>query len=337
MLRQLATRPLARHGHMMAAALHVRTKTTTSAPVPGLDLSTEKLRRTVFYVPCSEERKLQKALSSDADCIMYDLEDGVSLNRKTQARSQVLSALASNTHSKERGVRINAIGSGLELDDLQTVLQSPTLDVILVPKAETAKDIHVVSHLVDRLAPAETRQRIKIIAGIESALGIMNIREIAQCDPRVDALLFAAEDYCADTGITRTPARTELLYPRAAVATAAAAFKKQAIDMVCMDFRDMKVLGDECSEGAQMGFSGKQVIHPAQVATVQERFLPPDEIVLRAWRIVQGYQTNYALGKGAFDLDGKAIDMPVVKWAYKILRRMELAGVDVEAKFRQAA
>ncbi|ORX67958.1 citrate lyase subunit beta [Linderina pennispora] len=290
------------------------------------------LRRSVFYVPCSEERKIQKAQTSAADCIMYDLEDGVSLNRKTQARSLVLSAIHGNTHSKERGVRINSVGSGLELEDLSVVLQAPTLDVILVPKAETARDIQVVAHQI-----SQAKRDIKIIASIESALGVMNLREIAMSDERVDALLFAAEDYCSDTGITRTPSRQELYYARAAVATAAHAFRKQAIDMVCMDFRDMAVLGDECSEGAQMGFTGKQVIHPAQVDTVQQRFLPPDEIVRRAWRIVNGYQENYELGKGAFDLDGKAIDMPVVKWAFKILRRVELAGIDVDAKFQGSA
>ncbi|KAI9506231.1 Pyruvate/Phosphoenolpyruvate kinase-like domain-containing protein [Coemansia spiralis] len=278
------------------------------APVPGLDLSHVKLRRAVFYVPCSEERKIQKSFASAADCIMYDLEDGVSLNRKGQARELVLNALAANTNAAEIGVRINAVGSGLELDDLNVILQSEKLDAIMIPKVDSHKEVQY------------------------TARGIINIRDIAKADPRVDALLFAAEDYCADTGIIRTRSRKELYYARSVVSTAAHAYKLQAIDMVTMDFRDMDVLREECTEGAEMGFTGKQVIHPAQVDIVQQHFLPPKDILSRAWRIVQGYQEHYTLGKGAFDLDGKAIDMPVVKWAYRVLRLAELAGIDITAK-----
>ncbi|KAJ2384893.1 hypothetical protein GGI05_004862, partial [Coemansia sp. RSA 2603] len=136
-------------------------------------------------------------------------------------------------------------------------------------------------------------------------------------------------DYCADTGIIRTASRRELYYARASVATTAHALRLQAIDMVTMDFRSMETLREESQEGAEMGFTGKQVIHPAQVDTVQEMFAPPREVVERAARIVRGYEVNYAVGRGAFDLDGKAIDMPVVKWAFRVLRRAELAGISI--------
>ncbi|KAJ1728358.1 hypothetical protein LPJ61_004071, partial [Coemansia biformis] len=296
------------------------------APVP--DLRDERLRRAVFYVPCSEERKIQKSLQSKADCIMYDLEDGVSLNRKGQARSLVLSALAANTTGAELGVRINAVGSGLELDDLNVVLQAPGLDAIMVPKVESPRDIHFVAQMI---ASADRKRDVRIIAGIETARGLVNIGDIAVADARVDALLFAAEDYCADTGIVRTRGRKELYYARSVVSTMAHAHRLQAIDMVTMDFRDGDVLAEESREGAEMGFTGKQAIHPAQVDPVQRHFSPPDDALVRAARIVNGYQAHYRLGKGAFDLDGKAIDMPVVKWAYHALRRAELAGVDVSA------
>ncbi|KAJ2302418.1 hypothetical protein IWW54_006038 [Coemansia sp. RSA 2705] len=309
-----------------------RSKSTTSAlaPVPGLDLSNERLRRAVFYVPCSEERKIQKSLGSAADCVMYDLEDGVSLNRKGHARGLVLSALA-GSRARSRGVRINSLGSGFEMDDLNVVLQSDALDVIMVPKVERAADVHFVQRLIEG---SKARDRVTIIAGIETARGLVNIQEIARAD-RVDALLFAAEDYCADTGIVRTPGRRELHYARSVVSTTAHAFRLQAIDMVTMDFRNAEVLREEAREGAEMGFTGKQVIHPAQVDDVQQSFMPTAEARARAVRIVRGYQQHYALGKGAFDLDGKAIDMPVVKWAYRMLRRAELAGVDVAAELNE--
>ncbi|KAJ1648170.1 hypothetical protein J3B02_003390 [Coemansia erecta] len=306
-----------------------RQRHTATAPVPsGLDLGSEKLRRAVFYVPCSEDRKIQKSYCSAADCIMYDLEDGVSFNRKDQARNLVLNALANNprTTAVELGVRINGIGSGLEHKDLTAVLESPRLNVIMVPKVEQPEDIHMVAKMIK-----ESGRNIGIIAGIETARGIINIRDIAQASPLIDALLFAAEDYCADTGIVRTQSRKELYYARSVVSTTAHAFKKQAIDMVTMDFRSKQTLVEESREGAEMGFTGKQVIHPAQVDVVQELFAPPREIVEKAARIVKGYSENYEIGKGAFDLDGKAIDMPVIKWAYRVLRRAELAGIQVDS------
>ncbi|KAJ2589999.1 hypothetical protein IWW49_002229 [Coemansia sp. RSA 1797] len=315
---QLFKRPL---------SLCARYKSNVSSltPLPGLDLSHERLRRAVFYVPCSDERKILKSHTSRADCIMFDLEDGVSFNRKSHARSLVLQALAESP-AGERGVRINALASGLGLDDLATIVQSTQLDVIMVPKVESAQDVHDVVRVIE-----EAKKEVRVIAGIETAKGVVNVREIAEAHPFVDALLFAAEDYCADTGITRTPSRQELYYARSVVATTAHAYKLQAIDMVTMDFRNPQILEEEAKEGAEMGFTGKQVIHPSQVDIVQERFAPPKEAVDRAIRIVSGYHTHYEAGKGAFDLDGKAIDMPVVKWAYRVLRRAELAGINVDS------
>ncbi|KAJ2437329.1 hypothetical protein GGI03_009277, partial [Coemansia sp. RSA 2337] len=162
----LGTFRVARSTTLLRAMRWQSTRTSSLAPVPGLDLSQTKHRRAVFYVPCSEERKIQKSFTSAADCIMYDLEDGVSLNRKGLARSLVISALGAGPQGRELGVRINSIGSGLEKDDLTVILQSAKLDVIMIPKVETPGDIHYVSGLVDELAPESS---VRIIAGIETA------------------------------------------------------------------------------------------------------------------------------------------------------------------------
>ncbi|KAJ2724541.1 hypothetical protein GGI07_001888 [Coemansia sp. Benny D115] len=298
------------------------TLSSNAAPVPeGLDLDSMVMRRAVLYVPCSEERKIQKSYQTVADCVMYDLEDGVALNRKEQARELLHKAL-NNYPSKTRelGVRINSRLSGLQSKDLETVMENPRVGVIMVPKVDTPEDLWRVSEAIGR-----TGRHIGIIAGVETALGLLNIRDIAGCSKYIDALLFAAEDYCADTGIIRTPGRQELYHARSLVATAAHAYKLQAIDMVTMDFRNPKVLAEESREGAVMGFTGKQVIHPDQVDVVQRAFAPQPDDLERAYRIVQGYTESYEKGLGAFDLDGKAIDMPVIKWAYKVVKRAELA------------
>ncbi|KAF9418486.1 hypothetical protein BGZ94_009688 [Podila epigama] len=288
----------------------------------------KRIRRSIFYVPGSDERKLKSSLSLAADCLVYDLEDGVAHNRKNIAREMVFDALEASEHRKaEKAVRINAVGSGLEFDDLNVVLRSSRLQAIVIPKVQSAKDVQFVSRMVDSVAPFITRKNVRIIASIESALGIMNLKEIATSDPRVDALVFAAEDYCADLGLTRTREGTEMLYGRSAIVTAAHAYGLQAIDLVCMDYKNDDILREECEFGRRMGFLGKQAVHPRQLDIIQRCFLPTDQEIARAADISEGYQEHSKRGVGAFNYNGKVIDLPVVKWAEKILSRGRQGGV----------
>ncbi|KAG9321719.1 hypothetical protein KVV02_006633 [Mortierella alpina] len=290
----------------------------------------KRIRRSIFYVPGSDERKLKSSLSLAADCLVYDLEDGVAHNRKNIAREMVFDALEASEHRKaEKAVRINAVGSGLEFDDLNVVLRSSRLQAIVIPKVQSAKDVQFVSQMVDSVAPFITRKNVRIIASIESALGVMNLKEIATSDPRVDALVFAAEDYCADLGLTRTRDGVEMLYGRSAIVTAAHAYGLQAIDLVCMDYKDDEILKDECEFGRRMGFLGKQAVHPRQLDIIQRCFLPTDQEIARAADISEGYQEHSKRGVGAFNYNGKVIDLPVVKWAEKILSRARQGGVTI--------
>ncbi|KAK5829035.1 Pyruvate/Phosphoenolpyruvate kinase-like domain-containing protein [Linnemannia elongata] len=290
----------------------------------------KRIRRSIFYVPGSDERKLKSSLSLGADCLVYDLEDGVAFNRKNIAREMVFDALEASEHRKaEKAVRINAVGSGLEFDDLNVVLRSSRLQAIVIPKVQSAKDVQFVSQMVDSVAPFITRKNVRIIASIESALGVMNLKEIATADPRVDALVFAAEDYCADLGLTRTREGTEMLYGRQAIVTAAHAYGLQAIDLVCMDYKNDEILREECEFGRRMGFLGKQAVHPRQLEIIQRCFLPTDHEIARAADISEGYQEHSKRGVGAFNYNGKVIDLPVVKWAEKILSRARQGGVAI--------
>ncbi|KAI8592031.1 Pyruvate/Phosphoenolpyruvate kinase-like domain-containing protein [Geranomyces variabilis] len=283
----------------------------------------ERARRAVFYG--SDERKLNSSRKLVADSVIYDLEDSVPINKKGAARQLVLEALESyDIGSTEKTVRINAVGSGLEIDDLNVVLRSKYLDALVVPKVQSAKDLEFVSRMIDSIAPDASRANIRIIACIESALGIMNIREIAQADPRIDGLLFAAEDYAADTGLIRTQSRVEFLYSRQRVATTACAYGLQAIDMVCVDYQNPAILEEECLEGRQWGFTGKQAIHPKQLETIQRVFSPSEKDIERANKIIDKYNEHIKKGIGAFNLDGKMIDMPVVKWAERLLAKAKV-------------
>jgi len=163
------------------------------------------------------------------------------------------------------------------------------------------------------------------LVGVETAKGILNLKEIAS-HPRLDAIIFGGEDFAASVGATRSRDATELLYARQAVVVACAAFSLQAIDIVTIDFKNLEVVRAEAEFGARLGFSGKQIIHPAQVEPVQSAFTPNDEAIAYAKRIVESFEASQKEGRGAFALDGKMIDMPLLKNARKVLERARAAG-----------
>ncbi|OUM65528.1 hypothetical protein PIROE2DRAFT_7460 [Piromyces sp. E2] len=156
----------------------------------------------------SEDRKILASLRTNADSIVFDLEDGVAFNRKKDARIKVFNALEKyDLGNREKAVRINCVSSGLAEEDLKSVLPSSKLEALVVTKVNSDKDIHFVCDMIDHLAPENVRKNIRLIACVESAMSLMNLKSICTSDPRVDALVFASEDYCADTGMIRTRSR----------------------------------------------------------------------------------------------------------------------------------
>jgi citrate lyase beta subunit len=164
-----------------------------------------------------------------------------------------------------------------------------------------------------------------MLVGVETAKGILNLKEIAS-HPRLDGIIFGGEDFAASIGATRTKEAWELFYARSAVVTACAAYGLQAIDIVTVEFRDLDRLREESQFGARLGFTGKQIIHPAQVGPVQEAFTPDDAAIDYARRVVETFEAHQSEGRGAYELDGKMIDMPLLKAAQKVLDRAKAAG-----------
>jgi citrate lyase subunit beta-like protein len=161
---------------------------------------------------------------------------------------------------------------------------------------------------------------------VESARGILNLPHIVTADPRLQAIIFGAEDFAGDIGATRTPEAWEVFYARSAVVTHAAAFDLQAIDMVYIKFSDQAGLRQEALEGARLAFAGKQVIHPSQVAPVQQAFTPSDEAIDYARRVIRSFEDHQQAGIGAFALDGKMIDAPIIKAAERVIALAQAAG-----------
>jgi citrate lyase beta subunit len=256
------------------------------------------------------------------------LKMGLQINRKADARSTIVQALQTLDFGRsEKLVRVNPVGSALVEDDLRAVLPGHP-DGVVVPKVGSPEQIHWVSA---RLARQSAQHgwpdgSIVMLALIETALGVVNLKEIASSDPRLQGLIFGAEDLAGDIGAVRTREGWEIFYARSAVVTHAAAFGLQALDMVFMELKDLEGLRSESLEGARMAYSGKQIIHPNQVNPVQEAYTPSDEAIAHAKRVVEADQHNQEEGKGAFTLDGKMVDAPVVKAAQRVLERASAAG-----------
>ena len=284
-------------------------------------------RRALLYMPGDDWKKITKSLTLGVDCICMDMEDGVAASRKAEARATIAKALQELDFGKsEKLARINSVGSGWEKDDIAAVLPYRP-DGIVIPKVESLDQIKWGSEIIEA---AELRygwpiNSVRMLVGVETAKGILNLREIAS-HPWLDGIIFGGEDFAASVGATRSRDATELLYARQAVVVACAAFSLQAIDIVTIDFKDIESLRAEAEFGARLGFSGKQIIHPAQVEPVQTAFTPSEEAIAYAKRIVESFEASQKEGRGAFALDGKMIDMPLLKNARKVLERARAAG-----------
>lgn len=278
-------------------------------------------------MPGDNWKMITKSITLGVDSICMDMEDGTAFNKKAEARATIARALQElDFGASEKLARINSVGSGWEKDDIEAVLPHQP-DGIVIPKVESFEQVEWASRIIEdaELKYGWALNSIRILIGVETAKGILNLGKIA-AHPRLDAVIFGGEDFAASIGATRTRDAIELLYARQAVIVACAANDLQAIDIVTIDYKDLEALKAEAEFGAGLGFSGKQVIHPNQVRVTQEAFTPSEEAVAHARRIVETFEASQKEGKGAYSLDGKMIDMPLLKNAQKVLSRAKAAG-----------
>ena len=270
---------------------------------------------------------ITKSITLGVDSICMDMEDGTAINKKAEARATIAKALQElDFGASEKLARINSVGSGWEKDDIEAVLPHHP-DGIVIPKVESFEQVEWASKIIEdaELKNGWKLNSIRILIGVETAKGILNLKEIA-AHPRLDAIIFGGEDFAASIGAVRTKDAIELLYARQAVIVACAAYDLQPLDIVTIDYKDLDALKIESEFGAGLGFSGKQIIHPNQVQVVQEAFTPSAEAIAYARRIVETFEASQKEGKGAYSLDGKMIDMPLLKNAQKVLARANAAG-----------
>ncbi len=282
--------------------------------------------RSLLFVPGDSERKFSRARDCGADALILDLEDSVAPSGKIAARAHVAGLIDPEL---KRGwtfiVRINALDTGLALDDLVAVVK-PGLDGLLIPKINDAAELLRVGHYLDALeAKAGMPPGTVKLASIatETAKAVLALGSYAPGQhPRLMALTWGAEDLAAALGATGNKEPDgSWTFPyelaRARCLLAASAAEVAPIDTLYSDFRDLDGLERDCRRSRRDGFVGRLAIHPDQVARINSAYAPSQAEVAHARKIVAAFEANP--GAGALAMDGKMVDLPHLKAARKIL------------------
>ncbi len=280
-----------------------------------------ELFRSLLFVPGNRSDMLEKASTADTDILVPDMEDSVPDNEKSNARSLISEKLETLSGKNQSIVpRVNALDTGLTFDDIHAVVNSKTYG-ISVGKIESSWDIKEVSKILSQIESEKSVElgSTKIIAWIESASAIVNVSSIASASDRMLGIAFGGEDFTNDMGIQRSETGIEILYPRSVVAVAAKAAGITAIDTPYVNFRDNDGLEQEIKSVLPLGFKAKFAIHPGQLQSINNLFSPSDEAIEYAKKVIEVFEEAERNGSGATSLDGKMIDVPVVKRARNLL------------------
>jgi citrate lyase subunit beta/citryl-CoA lyase len=272
-------------------------------------------RRSVLYMPGANTRALEKAKSLPADSLILDLEDAVAPDAKVAARANILAALESGFGHREAVVRINSLNTPWGLDDL-TFFAKSTADAIVIPKVESAVQVQEVAALLQKMnAPSN----MKIWAMIETPLAIFKLAEIASAHPLLETLVLGTSDLVKDLHARHTPNRIETQTALSLSVLAARAYGLCVLDGVHLSLDDAQGLEQSCIQGRDMGFDGKTLIHPNQIALANEIFGPSPHEVLEAEEKIAAYEAAIQSGAGIAVLNGKLIEELHIQDAKRIL------------------
>jgi citrate lyase subunit beta/citryl-CoA lyase len=278
--------------------------------------------RSLLFVPADSEKKIPKALSSAADIVILDLEDSVTAAAKPAARALAAEVLRSN-HDRRVYVRVNALDTGLTLDDLAATLPAKPHGLIL-PKSTSADSIDQLHSLIMMVAPGDETTPVIAIA-TETAASIFNMGSYANAHPRLEGLNWGMEDLAAALGAqSNRDEHGEPIEPyrlaRTLTLFAARAAGVTPIDAVYPNFRDHTGLLKQCREAVRDGFTAKMCIHPDQIGPINEAFTPSPGAIARARQIVEAFAA--AGNPGVLAVDGEMLDAPHLKAAQALLRNL---------------
>ncbi|WP_101756777.1 CoA ester lyase [Oceanicoccus sp. KOV_DT_Chl] len=280
-------------------------------------------RRSVLYMPGSNQRALEKAKSLAADTVVLDLEDSVGPEKKVGAREQVVKAAASGGYGKrELIIRANSLDTSWGEADIQAIAGSRA-DGVCLPKVETAEQAQAALAIMS----AAGAPNMPLWVMIETPLGVLNIQQIAAVDPRVEVIVMGTTDLAKELRVPHTPDRLGLQFALSACVLAARANGKEILDGVYLDLDDEAGFANACEQGRDLGFDGKTLIHPKQLASANNVFGPSKADIVRAEKIITAWQVAEAEGKGVVVVDGKLVEGMHVDEAR---RHLELAKIIAE-------
>lgn len=276
--------------------------------------------RSLLFVPGNNPGMLINVDLLESDAIIIDLEDAVSPDEKDTARILVRNALRFFHYKTPIVVRINSLDTDMWMQDLDEIV-SEKPDYVLLPKCNCPADIEILDRaLAEREEAAGlTVGEIKLIALIETAEGVVNVRQTAKAGFRLRALALGAEDLTADLQCRRTAEGTEILLARQEVVCAARAAGIECIDTLFTSADDIEGLQADTLTARSLGFNGKLAINPRHISVINRLFLPSDEEVAYAREVVAALEEAKQNGKGAIALHGKMIDKPIVARAQQTL------------------
>lgn len=288
------------------------------------------LYRTMLFVPGNNPKKIVGAEVYGADCIIYDLEDSVSVFEKDSARILVKYALRYNRPECRIGIRINQSDTPYYKEDVECMVPLKP-DFLRLPKAECAEDIINLDRLITKTEKefGIPEGSVKIVASIENALGVMNSYKIASASNRMLAIGLGAEDFRTDMGMQRSESAEEILFARNLIALHAHAANIKAMDYVYSNFKNEDGFRADTLLGKKLGYTGKSVVHPSQVSIVHEIYTPSEEEIDNAKAIFAAYEEALKCGSGVTSLNGKMIDKPMVTRAMAVLSSAKAAGMEV--------
>lgn len=282
-----------------------------------------KLRRSMLFVPGSNAAMLSNSFIYKPDSIMFDLEDAVALKEKDSARLLVAHALQHPLYQEiETVVRVNPLDSEFGLLDLNAVVRAG-VDVVRMPKTETAQDVVDMDNAITDIEKACGREvgSTKMLAAIESPLGITQANQIATDSKRLIGIALGAEDYVRNLKTERSPEGIELLFARCSILQAARAAGIQAFDTVYSNANNEEGFLKEAALIKQLGFDGKSLINPRQIELLHNLFAPTQKDVDQAKRIIEAAEEAEKQGSGVVSLNGKMIDAPIIDRAKLVLER----------------
>lgn len=285
----------------------------------------------MMFVPGNNPGMIADAHIYGPDSIMLDLEDSVAMTEKDTARLLVYNALRTVDYGDtEMVVRINPLNTPYGRKDIEAVVKAG-VDVVRMPKTETAEEVREVEREIEKVErEIGCLGRTRIMAAIESALGIVNAYDIAVSSKRMMGIALGAEDYCANLKTQRSKGGDELRLARETIVVAARAAGIDALDTVYSNLNDMETFRHEVEYIKTLGFDGKSIINPRQIEVVNDVFTPTEKDIEKARAIVAASKEAERRGSGVIALNGKMIDRPVVIRAERTIRLAQAAGILTE-------